>query len=253
MKNPIVPERPVPDRSVPNRPEPVRLPADSGGLNRRDRERIARRAEMLSAAKSVLAERGYVGATLDEIASRAEFGKGTLYNYFPDGKEEILFAVFDEIYDDLLAIIRGAFPKEQVDAATWRSEARTLFSDFVTQSLEYFEAQRELFMILTKEAHRMCVSECGNRASFFLKQRMRAVSALAVHVGRAMEAGAMRPLPADAVAAMLIGNINGLQLHRALRRAAGEPETPADQVRDPASWAAFLTSFLFDGLLLDQA
>lgn len=227
--------------------------SDSGGLKRRDRERIERRAQMLSAAKSVLAERGYVGATLDEIASRAEFGKGTLYNYFPGGKEEILFAIFDEIYDDLLAIISGAFPEDEVDAAVWRSQARTWFSGFVTQSLEYFEAQRELFMILTKEAHRMCVSESGNRASFFLKQRMRAVGALSVHVGRAMEAGAMRPLPAEAVAAMLIGNINGLQLHRALRRAAGELDAASEQVQDPASWAAFLTSFLFDGLLLDQA
>ncbi|NNE70602.1 MAG: helix-turn-helix transcriptional regulator, partial [Rhodothermales bacterium] len=48
--------------------------------SRRERERLARRREILDAARTVFAERGFVGATLEEIASRAEFGKGTLYN-----------------------------------------------------------------------------------------------------------------------------------------------------------------------------
>ena len=53
---------------------------------------------VLDAARTVFAEKGYADATLEEIAQRAEFGKGTLYNYFEGGKEEILFAVFDDLY-----------------------------------------------------------------------------------------------------------------------------------------------------------
>ncbi|PSQ74919.1 MAG: hypothetical protein BRD36_01045 [Bacteroidetes bacterium QH_7_64_110] len=47
-------------------------------LSRREREQRRRRRIMLQAAQSVFAEKGYEQATLEEIAKRAEFGKGTL-------------------------------------------------------------------------------------------------------------------------------------------------------------------------------
>ncbi|GIV59650.1 MAG: hypothetical protein KatS3mg043_0739 [Rhodothermaceae bacterium] len=55
-------------------------------LPRRERERLMRRRAMLEAARAVFAEKGYLQATVDEIAQRAEFGKGTLYNYFTGGR-----------------------------------------------------------------------------------------------------------------------------------------------------------------------
>ncbi|MDX1439230.1 MAG: helix-turn-helix domain-containing protein, partial [Rubricoccaceae bacterium] len=45
---------------------------------RRDREREARRQAILDAALATFAEKGFEGSTLDEVAERAEFGKGTL-------------------------------------------------------------------------------------------------------------------------------------------------------------------------------
>ena len=52
---------------------------------------------MLDAALAVFAEKGYDGATLDEVAERAEFGKGTLYNYFPTSKN-FLVKMFDQVF-----------------------------------------------------------------------------------------------------------------------------------------------------------
>jgi AcrR family transcriptional regulator len=48
--------------------------------SRRERERLARRREILEAARKVFAARGYEGSTLDEVAREAEFAKGTLYS-----------------------------------------------------------------------------------------------------------------------------------------------------------------------------
>jgi AcrR family transcriptional regulator len=62
---------------------------NSANLSRKERERLMRRQAMLEAARAVFAEKGYANATLEEIAQRAEFGKGTLYNYFPGGKDEL--------------------------------------------------------------------------------------------------------------------------------------------------------------------
>ncbi|MGB1376015.1 MAG: TetR/AcrR family transcriptional regulator, partial [Rhodothermales bacterium] len=82
-------------------------------LTRRERERLVRRHEMLRAAQEVFAEKGYNSATLEEVATRAEYGKGTLYNYFPGGKQEILLAIVERFHDELCAIIARSFDEAQ--------------------------------------------------------------------------------------------------------------------------------------------
>ena len=71
------------------------MQASDQHLSRRDREKLFKRSEILLSAQEVFAEKGFAQATLEEIATRAEFGKGTLYNYFPGGKQEILLAIFE--------------------------------------------------------------------------------------------------------------------------------------------------------------
>ena len=66
---------------------PVRAP-------RQARSR-ARREQLLSAAASVFARRGYADAAIDEIAREAETSKGGLYFHFP-GKDALLLAVLDK-------------------------------------------------------------------------------------------------------------------------------------------------------------
>ena len=86
-------------------------PRRSIPLPRRERERAARRRAMLAAAREVFAERGYALASVEEIADRSEFGKGTLYNYFSDGKRQILRAVLDEVFDRLDALRSWTLPR----------------------------------------------------------------------------------------------------------------------------------------------
>lgn len=62
---------------------------------RKEREKAARREAILEAAKAVFAEKGLLGSTIDEIAERAELGKGTIYLYFK-AKEEMLMALMEE-------------------------------------------------------------------------------------------------------------------------------------------------------------
>ena len=62
------------------------MPGETEIASRKERERAMRRNEIVIAACDVFASRGFNDATLEEIAEKAEFGKGTLYNYF-DSKE----------------------------------------------------------------------------------------------------------------------------------------------------------------------
>jgi AcrR family transcriptional regulator len=56
------------------------------------RRKTARPAEIAEAALDVFADKGFAGARLDDIASRAGISKGALYLYF-ETKEDIFRAV----------------------------------------------------------------------------------------------------------------------------------------------------------------
>ena len=109
-------------------------------LTRKQREREARRIEIINAAIQVFAEKGYDNATLEEIAQRAEFAKGTLYHYF-NSKEELFLTLLFEGMDQ--------FNKLAVQAAqlTHLSSVERLKS--FAYSLVEFYRDRELFVKIT--------------------------------------------------------------------------------------------------------
>ena len=53
------------------------------------------RERLLTAAARLFADRGLAGANIDDVATSAGFGKGTVYNYFPS-KEALFAAVIEE-------------------------------------------------------------------------------------------------------------------------------------------------------------
>ena len=64
-----------------------------GIAERQERERKQRIKMILDAATRVIAERGIEGAIMDDIASAAELGKSTIYNYF--ASKQLLLAGLD--------------------------------------------------------------------------------------------------------------------------------------------------------------
>ena len=67
-------------------------------MNRKERERLFKKQEILDAAIKIFATKGFKATTLDEIAEKSEFGKGTIYNYFSN-KEEIYKEIIIYISD----------------------------------------------------------------------------------------------------------------------------------------------------------
>ena len=116
----------------------IMMEDDNKKQSRREREREARRLEILEAARKVFGARGYEGATLDDVAREAEFAKGTLYSYF-DSKAELFAAVIEHEFDELLAKARGALTKEKDVAAA----ARILVRIF----LEFFESRSDFYRV----------------------------------------------------------------------------------------------------------
>nr|BBH94900.1 hypothetical protein KTA_30990 [Thermogemmatispora argillosa] len=69
--------------------------ADEPGRQRlKERLREVRAELILNVAEEVFEERGYHETTMDEIAARCGIAKGTLYQHFPGGKDELITALF---------------------------------------------------------------------------------------------------------------------------------------------------------------
>jgi len=83
---------------------------------RRAREKARRRQEILTAARIEFFERGFHAPTVDDVATRAEVSKGTIYLYF-ESKEEILAHLLLEGLQRLLETMEAACDPEPTPPA----------------------------------------------------------------------------------------------------------------------------------------
>ncbi|MFE1600370.1 TetR/AcrR family transcriptional regulator [Methylobacterium sp. ID0610] len=58
---------------------------------------VAERADVLPLLAEVFREHGFAGASLSLISAKTGLGKGSLYHFFPGGKEEMAASVLDDI------------------------------------------------------------------------------------------------------------------------------------------------------------
>jgi AcrR family transcriptional regulator len=108
----------------------------------RERRRQLTRTALVEAAGHVFARRGFHGASLDEIAETAGFTRGAIYKHF-DGKEDLLFAVYDDVNERVLQAFADQLdqgPQAAFDAhalaTTWR-EVIADNSDLFALELEF--------------------------------------------------------------------------------------------------------------------
>jgi AcrR family transcriptional regulator len=81
--------------------------AKRGPPRRREEARVLFRNAILESAEIVFAERGFHGARIQDIASRARLAVGTVYNHFGQ-KEDVLRALLEEHIERLLAELAPA-------------------------------------------------------------------------------------------------------------------------------------------------
>lgn len=103
----------------------------------RERVRSARRQALLEAAEQIFAEKGFDGATMAEIAARAGYSAGNLYNVF-ESKEALLREVVrwggERAFEQLGAALRGEGTLAEV------------LERFVRATLSYLEENRASFV-----------------------------------------------------------------------------------------------------------
>ena len=108
-----------------------------GLKERREREKIERRKQILDAARRVLFQKGIIAASMNLIAKEAELSVGTLYLYFKN-KEELFAALQREGLDILLEMIKNGGDKGKCPADSLEKMALAYY-DFSREQKKYFE------------------------------------------------------------------------------------------------------------------
>lgn len=163
------------------------------------------REMVIQAAIAVFAERGYQGATMDEIARRAGVGKGTPYLHFAD-KADLFYAVFDSWAREAMA------DSEQALAGAASTGERLLAlglgaAEFMVSHREWFPLTLEVWAASATPALR----ERFATALSGLYTGYRRETAAIIRAGQA--SGEIRAdVDADALAALLTGAVDGLFL-----------------------------------------
>jgi AcrR family transcriptional regulator len=110
--------------------------------HRRERERKQRRDDILHAAEKVFAARGFHAASIEQIASTAEYATGTVYLYFKD-KE----GLFVELFEDKIRELGNLIRERTADIEDPEEALRQL----VMARMDYFERNRAFFTIYARE------------------------------------------------------------------------------------------------------
>ncbi|MXP64508.1 TetR/AcrR family transcriptional regulator [Roseomonas sp. M0104] len=183
----------------------------------------ARTPQILRAALEEFAERGYAGARMAAVASRAGIAKGLIYHYFPS--KEALFQA------TVHACTRPVFEEAERQLAGHAGPARDLLGSLVRIGYARIGADRQeriLFRLIITEAERF-----PDLARFYRDEMLARATGIARAVLRAgVAAGEFRPEVADmpGLAEVVLAPVLMASVWRMI---LGETEAPApESLRD---------------------
>jgi AcrR family transcriptional regulator len=98
-----------------------------GIIERRDRERLEVRKQILDAARELFAREGYERVTMRGIAEAIEYSPTTIYNHFED-KDDLLQSLCEEDFTRLLGALREQpSPSDPIEAIRQLGQAYASF------------------------------------------------------------------------------------------------------------------------------
>jgi AcrR family transcriptional regulator len=174
--------------------------------SRREREKAAHRKEIMQAAVTVFARKGFASATIDEIAQEAEFSKGAVYLHFAS-KEELLSTI---LIDMLQNTVVAGMHRILTGGRSLREELTELFRDaaeFAFTHQLHMSASMPLalsqFSGLSADA-RARINESHQEMWQILLQRL----------AKARGDGELRGVALDAVAGLIHGTLDSMVMTR---------------------------------------
>jgi len=168
-------------------------------ISRKEREYLAHREEILSAAEKVFAAKGFFPTTMSEIAETAEFGTGTLYKYFKS-KEDLYFTLIDEKTDEINRLVKSELLQ--------KTSAIERIKKVLGLQLEFIERNRDFFRIYTSEGSRFEWTVKDELGKGIHEKMVTYIHILAEVMNQGIEGGEFRALNPMDLAHALVGIVN---------------------------------------------
>jgi AcrR family transcriptional regulator len=155
------------------------------------RDRTSRRERILEAMAEVVGERGFGGASVGLVTSRAKVSSRTFYELF-DGQKDCFLAVMDKQTERARALVEHAFGRER----SWRGGLRAA----LTSLLVFLDSEPALARVWLVEVHAA--------GSWALERRARNISRLTCQIVAAWDTPhgwRPPPLAAEGVMTSILG------------------------------------------------
>jgi AcrR family transcriptional regulator len=155
---------------------------------------VDRRQQILEAALSIFAERGFEAATNKEIAERAGVNQGLIYFYF-ESKADVFFAAFEQHARQVMLQLDAVFAEVRDEDAT------SGFGHLLKQLVAVLDTSRTISLL--RIMHQVMGSRTP-RGALRREEEQRSIGMLAEHLARQlreylqaqMERGRLRPVKA---------------------------------------------------------
>jgi AcrR family transcriptional regulator len=184
------------------------------------RTKEERRSQIVDAAITCFAKRGYYEASMDDIAREAGLSKGSLYWYFPSKRD-----LFRSLIEAWIAEVMVGLP-EAVAACETSGQKLMLIADSIKNTV----AIRPELARAQLEFAAQAVRDDEIREWFrvnYVEQR----TFLAGILEEGIHSGEFRRVPVDATARLIMAYFDGLFLHREVNDIGDEIDVLLDEAK----------------------
>lgn len=152
---------------------------------------------ILKAAEKIIRERRYHEITLEDIASKARVGKGTIYRYFAD-KDDLFFQLANRGHEELCEVIEESARSEEKVPFEKKLEA------MCERIGEFLQRRHALLRVMREHEGRMR-AYCRSKREVFEERRRRLRSAVGKVLALGIPTGKIRDdIPLESLAQFLL-------------------------------------------------
>lgn len=180
----------------------------------REQSRARTRRRLLESAAAVFAERGFAGASVEEVAERAGFSRGAFYSNFAS-KDDVFLALLDHHIEAGLRSLQ--------DARDQGSPPEALFELLRAGTMGRMNEPRA-WTLLWAEFWLHVVRNPELAPKLAARQRAARAALASLVEAQCQELGATLPMPAEELASLMLAVDDGLKLQEHLDPSA----VPAD-------------------------